>query len=148
MGRSKAPGKQCLDYNYTLTYCVNLVWAYHMMDSADHQLSRVTGFLPEQEPLSRLPDYYVIWEETLDNLNSLIKSKKLRVHVDRWQLLQLSSSSFTSERHWQRAYVVLTFIGQAYIWMHGVEDTPTRLPEVLARPWWEVSEYLGMPPRE
>ena len=117
-----------------------------MMDSADHQLSRVTGFLPEQEPLSRLPDYYVIWEETLDNLNSLIKSKKLRVHVDRWQLLQLSSSSFTSERHWQRAYVVLTFIGQAYIWMHGVEDTPTRLPEVLARPWWEVSEYLGMPP--
>ena len=50
-----------------------------MMDSADHQLSRVTGFLPEQEPLSRLPDYYVIWEETLDNLNSLIKSKKLRV---------------------------------------------------------------------
>lgn len=118
----------------------------HIMDIAKHQLSGVTGFLPEQEPLGRLPNYYLIWEETLDNLTELIKTKKLRIDVERWQCLQLSSSSLTSERHWQRAFVVLSFVGQAYIWMNGVEDTPSRIPKALAKPWWEVSEHLGIPP--
>ena len=119
-----------------------------MMDFAKYQLSGVTGFLPDQEPLRRLPRYYLIWEETLDNLNELIKTKKLRIHVERWQCLQLHSGSslLSSERHWQRAFVVLSFVGQAYIWMNGVEDTPSIIPEALAKPWWEVSDHLGVPP--
>ena len=51
-----------------------------------------------------------------------------------------------TERHWQRAYLVLTFIAQGYIRMRCAEDIPDRLPKVLAKPWWDVSEHLGLPP--
>ena len=103
------------------------------------------GFLPDEEPLLRLPDCYSIWEETLDKLKKLMDTKELRKHVAQWPFLQPKASSLPSERHWQRAYLVLTFVGQAYIWIEG-STRPSSLPQVLAKPWYEVSEHLGLPP--
>ena len=102
------------------------------------------SFLTE-EPLLRLPDCYSIWEETLDKLKKLMDTKELRKHVAQWPFLQPKASSLPSERHWQRAYLVLTFVGQAYIWIEG-STRPSSLPQVLAKPWYEVSEHLGLPP--
>lgn len=118
-----------------------------MLDDAEpRQPSRFTGFLPSEGPLQRLPKQFAAWEETLDRLTELIEAGKLREEVERWPQLHPSSDALPTERHWQRAGLVLTFVAQGYVWMRGVEGTPKRLPKVLAKPWWEVSAHLGIPP--
>lgn len=116
-----------------------------LMEADKFQVSRATGFLPEKEPLKRLPEEFSSWEETIEELPALIDTKQLRYRVDRWPLLLLSRDTLPTERHWQRAYHLLTFVGQGYIWMLGVEGTPSRIPQVLAKPWWTAAEHLGLP---
>ena len=82
----------------------------------------VRGFLPvDPLPLRRLQDpYYDPWEHVLDDLISLLLAQRLRVIVK--QLPLLSTSKLVTKRDWQRAYLVLSFIGQAYIW--GKNEDP------------------------
>ena len=116
------------------------------MDAEPYQPSRFTGFLSSEEPLQRLPKHFAAWEETLDRLTELIEAGQLREEVGRWPQVHPSSDALPTERHWQRACLVLTLIAQGYVWMRGVEGTVGRLPAVLAKPWWEVSDHLGIPP--
>lgn len=80
----------------------------------DYQISE-NGFLPAEPPIDRLPDrYYDAWENVASNLRSLIADKKIREAVD--ELPLLSTSRLHSEAEWRRAYVVLGFISNSYIW--------------------------------
>ncbi|KAI2604711.1 Indoleamine 2,3-dioxygenase-domain-containing protein [Hypoxylon fragiforme] len=73
------------------------------------------GFLPQREPLRRLPHaYYTPWEAILDDLPSLIKQRRIREVVDSTQVL--STNKLHTEEEWRRAYVVLSFLAHAYIW--------------------------------
>lgn len=60
--------------------------------------------------------------------------------------VEFGPGTLDSEAEWWRAYVILTFISQAYIWAEGEEGIAGRLPQVLAVPWVTVAEHLGMPP--
>jgi indoleamine 2,3-dioxygenase len=81
----------------------------------DYQISPESGFLPAEPPLSRLPDpYYDPWEDITANLRSLIVGKEIRLAVD--DLPILSTSRLRTEAEWRRAYVVLGFISNSYIW--------------------------------
>lgn len=76
------------------------------------------GFLPEQLPLHRLPgSYYESWELILDHLPSLLSTSSLRSEVDRLEVL--STAWLVSQREWQRAYLILSFLTHAYIWESG-----------------------------
>ena len=83
----------------------------------DFEISH-NGFLPERLPLQRLPEsYYESWELILDHLPSLLSASSLRSEVDRLEVL--STSQLASQREWQRAYLLLSFLTHAYIWESG-----------------------------
>lgn len=80
----------------------------------DYNVSK-NGFLPEQAPLRVLPDpYYAPWEAVLGDLPAAIQARRIRKDID--SLPVLSTSRLGSEKEWQRAYSVLSFMTHAYIW--------------------------------
>lgn len=73
------------------------------------------GFLPAAAPLELLPDErYASWEFLAHNIPQLLREGTLRIEVD--SLDVLNTDSLLSEAEWRGAYVILTFLAQAYIW--------------------------------
>ncbi|KAI1463729.1 IDO-domain-containing protein [Daldinia caldariorum] len=108
----------------------------------NYSISR-NGFLPEKEPLNRLPEpYYTPWESILDNLPSMLRDKSIRKSVD--SIGVLSTGRLAKEEEWRRAYVVLSFLAHAYIW--GGEKASEVLPPAISVPFLQVSEHLHLPP--
>lgn len=91
----------------------------------DFGVSFRKGFLPGELPLQRLPDpYFEAWEEIVSVIPILLKSKCIRNEVDRLSILSISR--LTLEREWQRAYLLLSLMTQAYIW-GGTKPSDVRL---------------------
>lgn len=112
-------------------------------DLRDYGLSAVHGFLPETLPLTRLPDpYYNKWEAIAANLQALVLSGRLRGIIGK--LPVLSTVGLEHESEWRRAYSLLCFMLNAYIW--GGDSPAERIPEPLAVPLLEVSRHLELPP--
>ncbi|XDG07361.1 hypothetical protein ABKA04_006976 [Annulohypoxylon sp. FPYF3050] len=126
-GRTQLPSERGNDLNdYLLNYSIS-----------------ENGFLPEREPLRRLPNpYYAPWETLLDNLPSVIKNGTVRQSVGRMEVL--STSKLHTQEEWRRAYVVLSFLTHAYIW--GGEKPSEVLPQAISAPFLRVSNYLSLPP--
>ena len=116
------------------------------MDSASFEISPHSGFLLREPLLPRLPDRYEQWETINDVLPELLKEWKLRDKIEELPLLPVSDSWLPTERHWQRAYCVLTFLSQGYLWERGESGTVSILPQQLAIPWYETSSRCGLPP--
>lgn len=104
------------------------------------------GFLPVAEPLARLSGPFEQWELIADSLPSLIKERKLREKVLELPLLTVNETSLPTKQHWRRAYAVITYISQGYIWEGGEDDLSDALPKQLAIPWIDVGSFLGLPP--
>jgi indoleamine 2,3-dioxygenase len=74
------------------------------------------GFLPAEPPLTRISNpYYEPWEDLVDVLPQLLNEHRIRERVD-YDLPLLDLVYLESEPEWQRAYLVLSLIAQAYIW--------------------------------
>ena len=113
----------------------------------DFGISEKTGFIPEDPPLSRLShEAFFKWEQLMDQLPNLIKEHKLRERIKSLPEAEFSERTLKSEQEWQRAYVVLTFLSQGYIWMEGEKGLVNRLPAKLAVPWCTVSEHVTLQP--
>lgn len=80
----------------------------------DYQVSVTHGFLPSEPPLERLPEYYEAWEAICSRLYTLRTEKQLVGKIA--DLHVLSSENLVHEPEWRRAYVLLGFIANAYIW--------------------------------
>jgi indoleamine 2,3-dioxygenase len=83
-----------------------------MLDTFD--ISPHTGFLPETPPLKELNPYYKDWEDIVSEAPALLAAKTFHAKAER--LPMLSVSKLRSEREWQRAYLLLSFMSHAYIW--------------------------------
>lgn len=79
-----------------------------------YQVSPTKGFLPAEPPLRRLPKCYESWELICSDLPALIQSGQITNAVDELQLC--STNSLNSEPEWRRAYVLLGFMANAYLW--------------------------------
>lgn len=77
-------------------------------------ISSRTGFLPATPPLKKLNPYYRAWEDIVSKAPALLGAKSFHVRAER--LPVLSVSKLRTEKEWQRAYVLLSFISHAYIW--------------------------------
>ncbi|KAL2007686.1 hypothetical protein VTN00DRAFT_7668 [Thermoascus crustaceus] len=109
----------------------------------DYGMSVQNGFLPERQPLQRLPDpYYNKWEDLTSDLPKLIQMEKIRQEID--SLPILSTSGLHQEQEWQRAYVLLAFLAHAYIW--GGDKPKDILPPSISCPFLQVSSHLELPP--
>ncbi|KAF2272535.1 indoleamine 2,3-dioxygenase family protein [Westerdykella ornata] len=109
---------------------------------SDYDISPHHGFLPEQVPLSILPDtYYEPWETIVRNFQSLILTKRLRQIVD--ALPTLSTDLLLTEAEWRRAYSVLGFIAHAYIW--GGDSPADIVPPSISIPFLSTCQHLELP---
>ena len=110
-------------------------------------ISERTGFLPEAPPLKRLPgEYFSKWEDLMKCLPQLVKEKRFRDEVDKLPEVEFSEKTLHSKEEWRRAYVLVTYLGQAYIWMEGEKGLVYKVPKKIAVPWVQVSEHIGLLP--
>ncbi len=113
----------------------------------DFQISPETGFLPSTPPLANLPgEHFAPWEEVLTSLPELNRTRQLRSAVHELPEREFSAATLGSEEEWRRAYVVLCFIGQSYIWGEGQAGLVDTIPKKLAVPWCTVSDHLHVKP--
>ncbi|HEY2471357.1 MAG TPA: hypothetical protein VGI45_26425 [Terracidiphilus sp.] len=100
------------------------------------------GFLPTQDPLSSLPKPFEAWEEVAHQLPKLFASDQ--VHRTLADLPPFPFDEIHDRRELERAMVLLSYLGHAYVW--GGPRPATVLPSRLAVPWYEVAGKLGRPP--
>lgn len=117
--------------------------AVESLNMEDFDVFPTSGFLPDKLPLVRLPqEYYKPWEDIVNNLPSLLLTRRIRSVID--QLPLLDTCYLSNEEEYRRAYQVFGFLAHAYIW--GTDEPTNKLPEQIANPWIKVSKYLRLPP--
>jgi len=94
---------------------------------SEFHVSPKTGFVNDEASLRRLPDsYYEPWKAIGGNLPELIRVFGIRKRIE--QLPVLYTSKLKSETEWRRAYVLLSYMTQGYIWAGA---TPAEVQETL-----------------
>lgn len=111
----------------------------------EFDISPVSGFVPEKEPLQCLPDYFSPWENIARSLPHLVKDGGRFRQIIK-QLPVLEHNRLSSEDEWKRAKLVLACISHAYVWCKGEAGAAKILPKCLAVPWAAVAKHLGIPP--
>lgn len=106
------------------------------------ELSRERGFLPSQDPLTSLPAPFAEWEHAAQTLPKLLASDRLRTVLE--DLPPFPVDAISSDRERERAMVLLSYLGHAYVW--GGASPAASLPARLAVPWHHVATALGRPP--
>lgn len=110
-------------------------------------ISKEYGFLGHIQPLTSLPgDTFREWEDLLANVPCRIKNQTLRDAIHQLPEVDFSEDTLKAEQEWRRAYLLLSILGQAYIWMKGEAGIVDRVPEKIAVPWDRVSRHLGLKP--
>jgi indoleamine 2,3-dioxygenase len=100
------------------------------------------GFLPAPDPLDVLPENFSPWERAARELPKLLMTGKVRSHLSALPLLD--TGRLSNLRESERAMMILSFLGHAYVW--GESEIVTALPACLAVPWHQVARLLGRPP--
>lgn len=109
---------------------------------AQFGVSSTNGFLPDRLPLQHLPAPFEAWDKFAKNLPKHMAGDQIRKLVS--QLPPFPTHRLDDDPQWERAMVVLSYIGHAYVWT-GKEPAAS-IPEVLAVPWYEVALRLKRPP--
>lgn len=105
-------------------------------------INRERGFLPSQDPLQQLPPVFDHWESFARSLPKQFASDHIRRSIR--ELPSFPLTDLQSDRERERAMVLISYLGHAYVWC---EPKPaTVLPRNLAVPWHKVAESLGRPP--
>ena len=82
----------------------------------------------------QLDDYYQEW---------YILDKELdRDHINKMPILSINK--LKTLKQCKKAYSMLSILANKYIWSY--DETPITLPKSIAKPLWELSVYLGIPP--
>ena len=118
-------------------------------------ISPETGFIPSPCPLSKLNgSYFAEWERVMSCLPELLREKRLRKEIESLPVVNFNESTLHSKQEWERAFVILSFLGNGYLWMNHDTDRDQEgalteqpiLPKKIVLPWCAVSEYLGLNP--
>ena len=112
------------------------------MNLIDYNVDPERGFLPNPDPLTSLPRKYAAWDELSSQLPALLMTGRLKTAVS--QLPVLDTDQLTTNHQLERAMMILSAIGGAYVW--GGAEPALRLPPGLAVPWWRIAERLDRPP--
>jgi indoleamine 2,3-dioxygenase len=110
--------------------------------SGDPHLDFSRGFLPAEDPLQFLSEEFHDWEDVATHLPKILVTDKLRSIVE--GLPPFDLSQLRTEREFERALLIISFIGHAYVW--AADGPIKRIPASLAIPWYRVSHHLNRPP--
>ncbi len=111
-------------------------------DLATFHVDPERGFLPTPDPLTQLPTTFACWEEVARDLPKLLVAGTIRRNLEQLPILKVSS--LREQRQLERAMMLLSYFGHAYVW--GEPTPTTHLPASIAIPWYAVSQSLGRPP--
>jgi indoleamine 2,3-dioxygenase len=111
-------------------------------DLKEYEVSATRGFLPEDDPLLELPDYFKAWENVASDLPKVLMSGHVRVWLA--SLPRLETGLLSDRASLDRAMLILSYFGSSWVW--GEEEVSDRIPANIAVPWNEVAERLGRPP--
>src|SRR5690242_11966708 len=109
---------------------------------AAFEISHERGFLPLEDPLKQLPGPFEAWENAALHLPKLLVSDQLQRTIA--GLAPFPIELINEDRERERAMVLLSYLGHAYVW--GGARPETTLPANLAAPWYEIADTLGRPP--
>ena len=109
---------------------------------ADYGITEEFGYLPSYDPAQSLSAGNEEWDQFGKDLPKLLMGSKFRQRVK--NLPKFNIDKLNGEADIQRAMLVLSYIGQAYQWSDN--KAATVMPEVLAKPWYEVGKLVGRPP--
>ena len=110
-----------------------------------YQIDPITGFLPRDDPIQRLPyEKYHLWEDLADDLPKLLGARLGQAREPLRQLPVIDSTPLREHAELRRAHLILCLFAHAYIW--GGKDPLDELPEGISIPLWDVSQRLGIPP--
>lgn len=106
------------------------------------KLNSERGFLPLQDPLTRLPAPFDAWESVASSLPKLLVSDHCRRTIA--ELPPFPLEAISDDREGERAMLLLSYLGHAYVWS-GAQPADV-LPARLAVPWHAVATAVGRPP--
>lgn len=112
------------------------------MTSPQASFNPQQGFLPFADPLEKLPSDFSEWEDVASQLPKLLLSDRLHALLETLPPFPIEKLDSTAEV--DRAMVILSFIGHAYVW--GASSPANSLPARLSVPWHQLSQLLGRPP--
>jgi indoleamine 2,3-dioxygenase len=112
------------------------------IDLAAYDVSRTRGFVPDPDPLDRLPEAYKPWDDAIAALPDLIRKREARRYVA--SIPELDISGLHSEGEYERAMVILSSLTMAHVWAGETPDFT--LPRNIAVPFVAVANRLGRPP--
>ena len=109
---------------------------------SDFGLSEEFGYMQHSEPVATLPPGNEAWDEIGKNLPKYLMGSDFRQRVK--DLPDFKIDTLKTDGQIRRAFLVLSYIGQAYQWS---DNEPAHvLPAKLAKPWYEVGKLVGRPP--
>jgi indoleamine 2,3-dioxygenase len=109
---------------------------------SDFGLSEEFGYMQHVDPTTTLPPGNEAWDEMGKNLPKYLMGTNFRQRVK--DLPAFKIETLKTDGEIRRAFLVLSYIGQAYQWS---DNEPAHvLPAVLAKPWYEVGKLVGRPP--
>ncbi|KAJ9647565.1 hypothetical protein H2204_000194 [Knufia peltigerae] len=100
-----------------------------------------TGFVPSKS--TALPEYYNPWRHLCSQIPHLLQTQSVRSTID--DLEVLDTKHLTTLAHWQRAYILLGYLSQGYIWQDRSNPSST-IPASIGDPFTKVCDHLGMQP--
>jgi len=109
---------------------------------ADYGITEEFGYLPAHDPAQSLSAGNEEWDQFGKDLPKLLMGTNFRKRVQ--VLPKFNIDKLNGEAEIQRAMLVLSYIGQAYQWSDN--EAATVMPQVLAKPWYEVGKLVGRPP--
>lgn len=98
------------------------------------------AFLPEADPLERLPDAYCLWDELAAELPKILAAGRARYVLERMPLLDPRGLSTQPER--ERALGLLSVFGHAAVHESWRVGSATSVPRSIAVPWVAVADSL------
>ncbi len=109
---------------------------------SDYGLSQEFGYMQHVDPVKTLPAGNEAWDEMGKNLPKYLMGIDFRQRVK--ELPPFKIETLKSDGEIRRAFLLLSYIGQAYQWSEN--EAAEILPERLAKPWHEVGKLVGRPP--
>lgn len=108
----------------------------------EFQIDPIRGFLPSQNPISQLPASHRLWDEAVAQLPDWMEAEKQQEELNKMEQLSIEGLSTLAEQ--ERAMLILSFLGHAYLVSNG--EKPSFLPPQIGVPWFNIATKLGRRP--
>lgn len=102
------------------------------------------GFLPDTDPLGRLPSDFATWQDILQDVPKLLAAGQARRTIA--AMPTLSAEALATRGELECAMGLLSVLGHACIHESWRTGSAKRVPAAVSLPWLDVARRVGRPP--